>query len=175
MDTNVLMDTNAPDAGATAKAYEIIVQGILNSKSDVNKALRHAVKNYAVEIVKLLIQHKADVNTRNARDETVLMSAVREGGAKRGFPAKSRRLVNPLRDLSRKVQCLVEYGGADVNFRTPNGDTAIIRAAQHDNIDIVLYLLERNAEVITANMQGLSIKLDLLIFFSLILFQVKLP
>ena len=77
------------------------------------------------EMVRLLVESKANVNARNKKYETPLM-----------FAAKSSRIAN--------VRALVECG-AIINTQNYDNKTAIDYAKESNNGDIVEYLNEKSA------------------------------
>ncbi len=83
-------------------------------------------KEFVPQAVRLLLEHRADVNARDARARTPLHSAVRES-------------------LTDVVKILIA-AGADVEARTSRGETPLRLAIEADNTDSVRCLLEANAD-----------------------------
>ena len=109
-----------------------------------------------VDIIKLLLQHNADVNSKTDYGETALILSASRGqkdvvkllleynaditaSDNGGYTA----LIGAARSWSgdkSTVEHLLQYG-ADVNHKSTNGNTALIWAAQRGNKDIVELLL----------------------------------
>ena len=79
------------------------------------------------EILKLLVQHGADLNVQCQTDSWLLGKTAAIVAAERGFV--------------RCLQILFD-SGADLNITTPDGDTALILAASWGQADAVKYLVE---------------------------------
>ena len=97
-------------------------------------ALEHAIRNGNREMAQLLLSAGADVNTRNAGGQTVLMMLGEEATA----------------DL---VWDLVN-AGAKVNQKDNEGNTPLIEAAGFNNIELLKTLLDAGAEITAKNDDG---------------------
>ena len=97
-------------------------------------ALEHAVRNGNREMIQLLLWAKANVNTRNAHGQTVLMML--------GENATSDLVWDLLN------------AGAKVNARDEDGDTPLSEAAAVNNTEILKTLLDAGAKVNTATNEG---------------------
>ncbi|KAG7376382.1 hypothetical protein PHYPSEUDO_013650 [Phytophthora pseudosyringae] len=140
--------------GADVNAKELIKYG--------DTALTEAAREGHLEVVRCLVENSADVN---AGGDTPLMEAVRlshlemarflvENGAV--VDAKDEcergRIWRHCADkrcwigASRVVQFLVEKG-ASVNAKAEYGDTPLILAAHYGHLEVVRYLVDKNADV----------------------------
>ena len=101
------------------------------NQEQLNEKLLEAIENNYVKEVKALVQERANVDTKDSDDRTVLMWATYGG----------------FLDI---IKLLVEKG-ADVNAKTIFGWTALMYAVKCDsldiNIDIVELLIEKGADV----------------------------
>lgn len=91
-------------------------------------ALHYATGEHMTEIVKVLLDHKADPNHRQAAGATALHIAASTAD---GLPL---------------AKLLVEHG-ADVNAKDKKGRTPLIAAASTGQLDVVQLLLDKGAEV----------------------------
>ena len=89
-----------------------------------------------VEAVRILIDHKVDVNARNEAGGTALMMGAASGS-------------------SQVVRMLLE-NGADVNLRTKKNESALADAATAGVEESVKLLLDRGAEVNVQDIRGYS-------------------
>jgi len=121
--------------GQTDKIAQFLKLGV-----DVNKRensglgltpLMIAVNEKYKELIRILINYKADVNARDTAGRTVLMWAI---------------LVNN-EDI---IDLLIE-AGANVNMKDKIGETALMVAARNGNINIVSKLIENGAEINAIN------------------------
>jgi len=104
------------------------------NKGDGSSALHVAAYDKNLQLIKLLVEHKADVNLKNLKVFTPLHFAVSNG------------------DIDT-IKYLVEHG-ADVNAVTSLGGTALYIAAGKGNLDVVKYLVEHGADVTKADAEG---------------------
>lgn len=124
----------AAQEGNLAKVKSF-VEFLETSKADVNSAvdsartkhtaLMRAAENGNLEIVKYLIEHRANVNLHNWARETALMFAARNGHL----------------DV---VKYLIEVGKADKDVVSQFGRTALAEAQKYN--DIVTYLKQQGAK-----------------------------
>lgn len=114
---------------------------ILLLNSDVNvrdketgtTALEHAIRHGNRDMVLALLAAGADVNSRNADDETALMLL------------SERTTSEIIWDLINR--------GAKVNVEDANGDTPLIKAAEIHNLSVLTALIQAGAKVNARNEQ----------------------
>jgi hypothetical protein len=106
----------------------------LRDKATNATALEYAVSNGNREMVQSLLRSGADVNSRNASGQTVLMMLGEEG-------------------TSDIVWDLIHAGGK-VNLRDSDGDTALIEAAGSRNVSVLNALLQAGATIEAKNDAG---------------------
>ena len=108
-----------------------VAEFLIKEGADVNESdiigspLMFAV-SYSPKIVKLLIDHGADVNFKSKLTTTSLMLAAREGNLE-------------------TVKTLVNHG-AKLNTRDGENFTALYHAMEKDNIDVIKFLIKKGAE-----------------------------
>ena len=131
--------------------------------------LHEAAEQDKQEIADYLIQHGAEVNTKDSNGETPLYVAARvnsvevaklllEHGAK--VNTKDNDGLTPLLVAtsvnSVEVAKLLLQHGAEVNTKSSNGDTPLHRAAYHNSVEVAKLLLQHGVEVYTKNDNGLT-------------------
>ena len=119
----------ASDAGDGDTVTRLLQQGVsVNSQDEFGETGLHvSAEQGHDDIVKLFLDHEADVNIRGALDnKTPLMWA-----AARGHLSITRLLIGR---------------GADLELRDSDGKTALMWAAEKDFSDIVSELLTRGAQ-----------------------------
>jgi ankyrin repeat protein len=129
---------------------KLLIKNIrLEIKSD---ALARAAAFGDVELLQLLIKHGADVNYVNEPGQTVLMLA-----ATIGFFALCGNDSNiaSYRGNAAEVKSLLA-AGARLDDRDPDGNTALMLAAQNARSDSVKLLLDAGADVNLKNGHGRS-------------------
>jgi ankyrin repeat protein len=105
--------------------------------ADSGKALLEAADDFDnVGAVRSLIADGADVNARNAYNETPLMRAGSHG-------------------YTKTIRLLIK-SGADVNAKSADGYTPLILSAQYGYADAVRLLLEAGADLRAKNNDGMS-------------------
>lgn len=124
--------------------HKEILKLLLANNADVNKTLQlnkktchvlHvAVAKSSLDIVKLLIKAKANINAADQEGHTSLYIAVDSG-------------------YKEKLELLLA-NGADVNKPNVNGITPLARAATKGNAKFVEVLIAHNADVDKANIKG---------------------
>ncbi len=122
--------------------WNSIIDLIYNERVDVNtrdkngiSALMHAAYYGCTNIVRLLINHGADINISNYNyKNTALMYAVEKG--------------------HKDIVELLIASGADVNAKNNNCDTALIWAVQKGYIDIVEMLIAAGADTTAKDEYG---------------------
>jgi uncharacterized protein len=127
---------------------------LLRARVDVNakeqwggqSALMWAAAQQQPAMVKLLIQHKADVNARSVvRDWQRRITA--EGRPK----DMNRGGLTPLLFASREgcIECARELvkAGADINLADPDGTTPLVLALMNMRFDLASYLIQAGADI----------------------------
>jgi ankyrin repeat protein len=116
--------------------YIALVEHVFSKRpQDVSATLHEAFFNWDVQVVWLLLENGADVNTRGGMDRTPLHSA-----SIQGYPDVVRWL------LRRDV--------VDVNAQQFDRSTALHFAAFHGHLEVAEILLEHNAEVNASDDRG---------------------
>lgn len=123
---------------------------VVNEKDSAGWSPVHlAVYQNHREMLKLLLDHKADVNARTRQGETALHFAITRGGS--GHNSKSKEA----RDAEiRETVALLLAHGADINARDNQGDTPLHCAAGRINKDVVELLLANKADVNAKDKSG---------------------
>jgi ankyrin repeat protein len=156
-------DVNARDgAGKTPIFYATengnlkIARLLLTNKANVKdypELLNIAVKRKRREIIEVLLQHGADVNTIDELGRTALhFTALGINGEFFGFRY-------PDDNVKVEIAKLLLSSGANVNSQAKNGMTTLHAAAQKGYVKIIEALLEYNADVnctITTDIRQLS-------------------
>ena len=93
----------------------------------------HSRDNYK-EIVKLLLEARADVNIKDKYGEAALIYTLKYG-------------------YTEIVELLIE-AGANVNIKDKDGLTALIYALKNGNLDIAKLLIEKGADINFKNKKG---------------------
>ncbi|OHD16102.1 MAG: hypothetical protein A2086_06375 [Spirochaetes bacterium GWD1_27_9] len=120
---------------ASGEDYLSIVEFLLTKGANVNTAEKEiggtslvaAVINYNLSIMKLLIEHKADVNIATFDNFTPLMYASQK-------------------NFIEGVNILIK-NGADVNILNKYGETALMKAVFGESYEVVKILLDNGADI----------------------------
>lgn len=137
---------------------------------DGNPALVYAMQQGSTEIVRWLIQHPdLQVNLRNARGDTALMTAASLGevswveqlgrrGGELGAPDGQWSAMHFAAAANRLSVVQYLKGRRDVRLDalSANGTTPLMMAARSNALEIVRYLLEQGARADLENEAGLS-------------------
>ena len=137
---------------------------LVNSKSSRGTVLQRVVKKGSTEILRLLLEHGADVNI-SAPDHSGYLGTALQIATSAGHMEKAEMLLEYgadvnigknvgdtlLQDASSKpntkiAQFLLKHG-ADVNIMNPSKGTALMMASFKENTGIVQLLLEHGADV----------------------------
>lgn len=153
-------------SGDTSWAIKLVDQGMDVNSVDAagNTLLMQAVQRENADLLGLLLQRRARLNTRNRNGETALSLAAFKGnlaivqrlvkaGADvnlYGWPP----LINAVFNGHREVVEYLLTKAADVNARTENGSTALFFAARFGYLQIVELLLQNKADASIANDRG---------------------
>ena len=147
----------------------------LNTNTDEGTALMEAVKSGRVEIVKRLLAAGADVNAVHRTGDLTLLMAARQRSYRTPAAEPSAELLQLLLDhkadpnatdkwgvtalmsanTAAKVKLLVA-GGANLEAKDKEGETALIKAASRGDVAVVGALLENGANVNTTDNKGSS-------------------
>jgi ankyrin repeat protein len=95
-------------------------------------SLFNAVRYLHLRDIKTLLNAGANVNIQNSRGRTPLINAV---CVSNGSESK----------ISKVIELLVKYG-ADINTQDTNGKTALIKSAEYPRYNVMIKLIEMNAE-----------------------------
>ena len=104
---------------------------------------RVAVIGHSGDIVKVLLENRVDINARNNRGETALLTAVRR--CPPGEPENYKSLITQLLGW-----------GASVNQSDKSGSTALHLAASRGALEIACQLLEAGANVNAPDQDGVT-------------------
>lgn len=179
------MDIDTPNNRDTSALMEVIVLGDLDAARTLldnganpdgdeqfpdSRPLFLAAHQGATDLVRLLLDYNADLETEDRMGLTALHWASREDRLEtvqfllsRGAEIDKSGLdeATPLysavsRGALQMTQLLLE-GNADINARDGNfGQTALILAAKYSHVDILRVLLARGAEVYLRDYEGIS-------------------
>jgi ankyrin repeat protein len=151
-----------------------VVKAILAAGANANAqgggreqtALMWAVERHAPEVIRVLLDHKADVNARSeARSEYVTFSRGNpQGGRLTGLADQTLEsdgsrpglrwikkggmtaLMLAARDGDMESVTLLLAAGANINDCSPVGDTPLMLAARNDRTPVALLLLDKGAD-----------------------------
>ncbi|ANB59930.1 ankyrin repeat domain-containing protein [Anoxybacteroides amylolyticum] len=135
-------------------------QTVKERDKDGNTPLHYAIDSGDIELVRLLVQHGADVNATNEAGTTPLMKAAQFGQTEivkflyahgadinrtddQGETALSKAVEG---NQVATVQFLLQ-AGANVNIKTTIGKTALMTAAEYGYDNLVSLLLRHGADV----------------------------
>jgi ankyrin repeat protein len=132
---------------ATVNADLKITRLLLTNKANVKddpELLSIAVRNERREIVEVLLQHGADVNTSDECGRTALhFTALDKSMGLFGYDLHKR----PDGNVRGEIAKLLLIRGANVNAETKKGLTALHAATENGYVKVVEVLLEYNADV----------------------------
>lgn len=111
-------------------------EGLIDALVHGWTALTIAAAQGNEEILRLLIQHNANLDQKNLNGNTALIAAILE-----------ERLI------CARVLCTA---GAEINERNSKGETAILHAVKLGNIDIIKLLIKYNASITIKDENGYS-------------------
>lgn len=138
--------SNALEAVKALLGFDSSTLNLSITDKEGNDALMIAIKSGNTAVAKLLIKH-IDVNAKNNHGETPVVLAVE--AAMVGFlPDSTLR-----RELPTILSALVEKG-ANFNLHANDGSTALLRAVEKNDLDVVRALLSvKGVNINTANSQ----------------------
>ncbi|SDU12603.1 ankyrin repeat domain-containing protein [Halopseudomonas salegens] len=95
-----------------------------------------------------------------AKDTAHVERIIAKGNVNLDPPQQPNQVNKPLAFAAAygnlEVVKLILEGGADINGQVAYGDTALIKAVEHDNWDVATYLIEQGADVNQPNAFGVS-------------------
>lgn len=167
---------------AVAGAYEDFIRAVMQNQprtvrqllakgvdvntvdSKGNSALALAVREGNKEVIEVLLEGRARVDSKNQFGETPLMLAsikgdrmlsaqLLEAGASPSQPGWNPLIYAAVDGHNELIRLLLERG-ADVNGASPNGTTALMMAARGGHQEAMLTLLEYGAKIDQANDAG---------------------
>jgi len=153
---------SAIEKGDIAEVEKLLAEGKkLNSVNwNLETPLMHSVKHNQIDMTKLLLKSKADVNFQFFRGKTALKIAVKngdtgivrvllDGGADTELKNLLKRTVLMAAaklDYTEIAEMLID-NGSDVNAKDLKNITALMLAAENGHIDVVRLLLQRGAKI----------------------------
>jgi ankyrin repeat protein len=162
----------AAGANAADTVEFLLAQGADADAMDAegNTALHHAAcRPSSTHVLKLLLDKGASVNTRNDRNETPLLSAIKRAPWFEVEPQPAGRHATPAvlsgtqggRSVpqcasARMVVWLLAKHGADVNATDAEGATSLHWAARTGRVDLLKPLLEAGAVLDATDRSGLT-------------------
>lgn len=140
------------------------------TQQELDIALLKAAKKGSFELVKQLIEQKANVNTLNSREETPLLIAAHYGhdrvvarllklGADVNACDRNQKTALMISSALRNteiVSWLIAYGAA-LDMQDNNGNTALMLATQKKHSQVMMRLLEADADTSIVNKQGKTV------------------
>jgi len=111
----------------------------VNARGDDKRIPLHSAAYYGqIDVVRLLLEHGADVESRDDIGETALYYPGKDCGSRKG--------PNVPQKLENIVRLLLQHG-ADVNARDDDGWTPLHMAAHCGRMEVVRVLLEHGANI----------------------------
>jgi len=153
---------SAVEKGDIAAVEKLLAEGKkLNSVNwNLETPLMHSVKHNQIEMTKLLLKSKADVNYQFFRGKTALKIAVKNGNTDivrvlldGGADIKIKNLMKRTVLMSAAKYGHIEIAemlinkGSDVNVKDIKNITALMLAAEQGHINVVRLLLKRGAKI----------------------------
>jgi len=132
------LDRFGSDAVSHTSAMRILLEAGADPSGELRaSALRMAAGTYRVDVVKMLIESGADVNSK-VYDKTALVSATLGRSANIGDVTYE--------GISGDIAKMLIEAGADVNTADKYGNTILMWAALRDRVDIMEMLIEKGAD-----------------------------
>eukprot|EP00240_Pyramimonas_obovata_P012863 CAMPEP_0118939506 /NCGR_PEP_ID=MMETSP1169-20130426/29109_1 /TAXON_ID=36882 /ORGANISM="Pyramimonas obovata, Strain CCMP722" /LENGTH=252 /DNA_ID=CAMNT_0006883797 /DNA_START=735 /DNA_END=1490 /DNA_ORIENTATION=- len=149
----------AAAAGNIDEVRELLAQKVDVNGADPNAngctALHSAIFGHHVEIVKLLLEHGADVHAETITGQTTLAVALIKRESK-GSSASLDSVEGHEEAQAAVVRLLVD-AGADVRHRTKCGWTPLHHAVSFGHVDTAKLLLERGADARASTSRGFTL------------------
>jgi ankyrin repeat protein len=101
----------------------------------------HIIKHRLLEMIRLFIQMRANINAKNKSGDTALMVAIDEN-----------------HDIEIINELLKHY--PDINIQNNDRQTALMLAVQNNNIEIIKELLKRNPDITLKDKNGFTAQSD---------------
>ncbi len=143
----------------TDKVVDLLRRGMDVNTTDPqgSSLLMIAARGNNLELVRFLIDNRANPRLKNRYGDTALMIAALQGHTEIVRLMVERKIDpnhggwNPLHYAAfegrAEIISLLLAGGADINLKAPNGHTALMLAAKRGHLDAVRVLVGSNADV----------------------------
>ena len=132
-DMNILIW--AAQKGCLATVRSEVARGDIDALDDLGKtALMLAAREGHLEVVRFLVNKKADIHLKSASGWTALMLAAREGHL----------------EVVRFLVCK----RADIHIRNEDGETALMRAAWGGHLEVVEFLTSKGGDIHAKDNRG---------------------
>ena len=156
------------DTGSVDLVKHLLEQGAHFNKKDAQglTPLMHAAQKNAPEIVSVLKQHGASVSDKDDEGMTALHHAVNSHATAVVSLFLKEGVINVLDDLGRSPLHIAATGGstqtvrtlinmgADIEGKTPSGNTAFMIAASTGNLSVAETLLSKGASINVRDRSG---------------------
>lgn len=141
------------------------------SPENVTPLMLASTKGY-LDIVKILLENRADVSLMNSHGETALVQAVSNGhieivkilldkGSDPNTSSEMRRcsvLITAVKTGNKQIVELLVNKGANINTQDINGTSPLMIASAYKNKDIVNLLLSKGANPILKDDEGRTVE-----------------
>ncbi|KAF8902785.1 ankyrin repeat-containing domain protein [Gymnopilus junonius] len=148
---------------ATQDRHLDVVKYLLEHGANVNSEDRHgstavqaAISCKDLKTVEYLLDHGANLNKYDVKDQSIIdllfdaiercFNAIVKHLLEYGVNAEYALISASYSNNLDAMKLLLDYG-ADVNFQTKNGDTALRGAVQMGHLNITAYLVEHGADM----------------------------
>ena len=147
----------------TDKVVDLLRRGMDVNTTDPqgNSLLMIAVRGNNLELVRFLLDNRANPQRRNRYGDTALMIAALQGHTEIVRLMVERKIDpnhggwNPLHYAAfegrTEIISLLLAGGADINLKAPNGYTSLMLAARNGHLEAVRVLVGANADMAIAD------------------------
>lgn len=136
--------TSLMEANSAGKVQLLVARGArVNAQDEEGRtALMHAVDRGDVEVVEALLQAGADAAIRDGKGATALLHTFLEP---QRYSSEDAKKVTQRRLEAARI--LLRSKSVDVDVQNENGETALMRAADLGEVELVKSLLARGADV----------------------------